>query len=137
MDALHDYSWRMHVSIEYFSILVVSKQSFRRQVFRHKRESLGDMKGSGGEQKIIKKYQMIQTFKDPITWLFSFFFLTQQLCKNLAYEQNLLFEGMGNVTNLDSTLVAVAAGGFASICALVATIFQLYKNGYTAWSILF
>lgn len=45
------------------------------------------------EQKVIKKYQIKEAFKDPITWLFSLFFLTQQLANNLAYQQNLLFEG--------------------------------------------
>lgn len=89
------------------------------------------------EQKIIKKYQIKEAFKDPITWLFSLFFLTQQLANNLAYQQNLLFEGMGNITNLDSTLVSVAAGGFASVCSVIATVFLLYTKNFTAFSVVF
>ncbi|CCE93388.1 uncharacterized protein TDEL_0G00210 [Torulaspora delbrueckii] len=89
------------------------------------------------EQKVVKKYQIVEAFKDPITWFFSIFFLFQQLANNLAYQQNLLFQGIGNITNLSSTLVSVAAGGFASICAVIATVFLLYKRNYTAFSVVF
>ncbi|CCD24325.1 Yct1p NDAI_0D00110 [Naumovozyma dairenensis CBS 421] len=44
------------------------------------------------EQKYSKKYQIIEAFRDPITWLFCAFFLFQQLANNLTYMQNLLFE---------------------------------------------
>ncbi|CAR31109.1 ZYRO0E10142p [Zygosaccharomyces rouxii] len=89
------------------------------------------------EQKVIKKYQIVEAVKDPITWLFFLFFLTQQLANNLAYQQNLLFEGLGHITNLDSTLVSVASGGFASVCSIVATVFLLYTKDYTAFSVVF
>lgn len=89
------------------------------------------------EQKVIKKYQVIEALRDPITWLFGLFFLFQQLANNLAYQQNLLFEGIGNISNLSSTLVSVAAGGFASVCAVIATVFLLYKRNYTAFSVFF
>lgn len=89
------------------------------------------------EQKVIKKYQVIEALKDPITWLFGMFFLFQQLANNLTYQQNLLFQGMGNISNLASTLVSVAAGGFASVCAVIATVFLLYKRNYTAFSVVF
>lgn len=89
------------------------------------------------EQKVVKKYQIVEAFKDPITWLFSAFFLLQQLANNLAYQQNLLFEGIGNVTELSTTLVSVAAGGFASVCAVIATVFLLYHRNYTAFSVVF
>lgn len=89
------------------------------------------------EQKVIKKYQIIEAFKDPITWLFALFFLFQQLANNLAYQQNLLFQGIGSISNLSSTLVSVAAGGFASVCAVIATVFLLYKKNYAAFSVVF
>lgn len=89
------------------------------------------------EQKVIKTYQIKEALRDPVTWLFSLFFLTQQLANNLAYQQNLLFEGMGNITNLDSTLVSVASGGFASVCSVIATVFLLYTKDYTAFSVVF
>lgn len=89
------------------------------------------------EQKIIKKYQIIETLKDPITWLFCLFFLLQQLANNLAYMQNMLFENIGHTSNLDTTIVSIASGGFASTCALVATIFLLYKKNFTAFSVIF
>lgn len=89
------------------------------------------------EQKVVKKYQIVEALTDPVSWLFAAFFLFQQLANNLAYQQNLLFEGIGNIGNLASTLVSVAAGGFASICAIIATVFLLYKKNYTAFSVVF
>lgn len=89
------------------------------------------------EQKVIKKYQVLEAIKDPISWMFFLFFLTQQIANNLPYQQNLLFEGMGNITNLDATLVSVASGGFASICSVVATVFLLFTKDYTAFSVVF
>ncbi|GCF01653.1 hypothetical protein ZYGM_000065 [Zygosaccharomyces mellis] len=89
------------------------------------------------EQKVIKRYQIMEALQDPITWLFFLFFLTQQLANNLAYQQNLLFEGLGHITNLDSTLVSVASGGFASACSIIATVFLLYTKDYTAFSVVF
>ena len=89
------------------------------------------------EQKTIKKYQIIEAFKDPISWLFCLFFLCQQLANNLAYMQNMLFENIGHTSNLDTTIVSIASGGFASICAAIATSFLLYKKNFTAFSVVF
>ncbi|KAH3900772.1 related to High affinity cysteine transporter [Saccharomycodes ludwigii] len=89
------------------------------------------------EQKFIKKYQILEAFKDPVSWLFCGFFLLQQLANNLPYQQNLLFEGIGRITNLDSTLVSVASGGFAAVCAFIASTFLFYKKNYTAFSVVF
>ncbi|CCC70068.1 hypothetical protein NCAS_0D04870 [Naumovozyma castellii] len=89
------------------------------------------------EQKVIKKYQIIEALKDPVSWLFSAFFLLQQLANNLTYMQNLLFENIGHITNLDTTIVSIASGGFASVCAIIATIFLLYKKNFTAFSVVF
>lgn len=91
--------------------------------------------GSSIEQKIIKKYQVREALLDPISWLFFLFFLLQQLANNLPYQQNLLFEGIGRISNLDSTLVSVASGGFAAACCFVATTFLFYKPNYTAFSV--
>lgn len=93
--------------------------------------------GSSIEQKVFKRYQVKEALLDPITWLFGAFFLLQQLANNLPYQQNLLFEGIGEITNLDSTLVSVASGGFAAVCAVIATVFLMYKKNYTAFSVVF
>ncbi|CCK69120.1 Yct1p KNAG_0B06960 [Huiozyma naganishii CBS 8797] len=89
------------------------------------------------EQKTIKKYQVIETFKDPVTWLFCAFFLCQQLANNLTYMQNILFKNIGHTSNLDTTIVSIVSGGFASVLAAVATIFLLYKKNFTAFSVVF
>lgn len=93
--------------------------------------------GASIEQKSIKKKQIKEALLDPISWLFFFFFLLQQLANNLPYQQNLLFEGIGRINNLDSTLVSVASGGFAAICCFIATTFLFFKPNYTAFSVVF
>ncbi|SCU77536.1 LANO_0A00628g1_1 [Lachancea nothofagi CBS 11611] len=93
--------------------------------------------GSSIEQKQFKKHQVKETLLDPITWLFGGFFLLQQLANNLAYQQNLLFESLGGITNLDATLVSVAAGGYNVICALLATWWLMWKKDTTAYSVVF
>ncbi|QPG76216.1 hypothetical protein FOA43_003602 [Brettanomyces nanus] len=93
--------------------------------------------GASIEQKVFKKHQAKEALKDPITWLFGLFFLLQQLANNLPYQQNLLFEGIGNIDNLDSTLVSVASGGFAAICCFIATGIMYYKRNITAYSVFF
>lgn len=93
--------------------------------------------GASIEQKTFKKYQAKEALLDPITWLFGGFFLLQQLANNLAYQQNLLYEGLGNISNLDSTLVSVASGGFQVVLAIIATTFLLYKKNFVAFSVCF
>ncbi|CDO93382.1 unnamed protein product [Kluyveromyces dobzhanskii CBS 2104] len=93
--------------------------------------------GSSIEQKVLKKHQVKEALRDPISWLFGAFFLLQQLANNLPYQQNLLFVSIGNISNLDSTLVSVASGGFAVICCILATTFLLFFKNYTAFSVLF
>lgn len=89
------------------------------------------------EQKVFKKYQFIEALKDPLTWAFALFFLFNQLANNLGYQENLLFIGIGGVSNLGSTLVSVAGGGFNVVCAIIATVTINYVPGYSAWSALF
>lgn len=93
--------------------------------------------GASIEQKVIKKYQIVEALRDPISWLFFFFFLLQQLANNLPYQQNLLFEGIGRINNLDSTLVSVASGGFAAVCCVISTTFLFFKPNYTGFSVVF
>lgn len=93
--------------------------------------------GAAIEQKVFKKYQFIEAIKDPLTWLFGLFFFLQQLANNLPYQQNLLFTGMGGISNLNSTLVNVASGGFAVVCCLIASFILARKQNITAFSVVF
>lgn len=72
------------------------------------------------EQKHFKKAHMWEAFRDPVSWLFCGFFLLQQLANNLPYQQTLLYEDMGGISNLNSTLVTVAGLGYAVLWALFA-----------------
>ncbi|SCU77320.1 LAMI_0A00694g1_1 [Lachancea mirantina] len=93
--------------------------------------------GSSIESKVFKPYQVKEALRDPISWLFGAFFLLQQLANNLTYQQNLLYEGLGNISNLDSTLVSVASGGFQVVLAIIATTVLLYKKNLVAFSVVF
>lgn len=88
------------------------------------------------EQKVFKKKHFIECFKDPISWLISGFFLFQQLANNLPYQQTLLFENMGGVSNLTSTLVTVAGSGWSLFWALLAYLFMRFYPNSTAFTII-
>lgn len=61
------------------------------------------------EQKMVKRSQISETLRDPVSWLFFLTALANQLANNLAYQQNLLFLAIG-VDTLGSTLVSAAGG---------------------------
>lgn len=93
--------------------------------------------GSSIEQKYFKKYQAVEALKDPITWLFFGYIFFSQLANNLPYQQNLLFEEMGGISNLDSTLVSVASGGFAVVCCILSWAFMWKFPNTSAFSAIF
>lgn len=81
------------------------------------------------EQKVFKKHHAIEALKDPVSWLFVGFFLLQQLANNLPYQQTLLFEEMGGISNLNATLVSVAGAGYAVLWAsFAAFVLWLFPN---------
>lgn len=92
--------------------------------------------GSSIEQKVIKRYQIVEALKDPISWLFCAFFFCNQLSNNLVYQEKILFKQLG-VSTLGSTLVSVAYGGFSVTCAILASIIMGKKNNVTAYSVVF
>ncbi|KAK2595207.1 hypothetical protein QQS21_007060 [Conoideocrella luteorostrata] len=74
------------------------------------------------EQKQFKKAQIRETLRDPVSWLFSLQSATLMLANNLGYgQQNLIVTSLG-MSNLDSTLVAAAGGGFAVLTCLAAAL---------------
>lgn len=78
------------------------------------------------EQKHFKKHQFIETLKDPVSWLFTLQAFTLMYSNNLTYgQQNLLVTSIG-ITNLGSTLVAVAGGGFGVAVCIVAAVALKY-----------
>ncbi|ODV78107.1 MFS general substrate transporter [Suhomyces tanzawaensis NRRL Y-17324] len=88
------------------------------------------------EQKHFKREHAIEAFKDPISYLICGFFLLQQLANNLTYQQNLLYEEMGGLNNLNSTLVSVAGAGFAVVWSVTACIFMVFFPNKTCFTII-
>ncbi|KAJ4608339.1 hypothetical protein HRR83_000563 [Exophiala dermatitidis] len=77
------------------------------------------------ENKKFKKSQLIESLRDPISWLFGLQAFTLMLSNNIAYQSNLLYVSVG-VSNLGSTLVSAAGGGFSVICCILATLLLRY-----------
>ncbi|KAL1873791.1 hypothetical protein Plec18167_006309 [Paecilomyces lecythidis] len=85
------------------------------------------------EQKQFKWYQFREAIRDPVSWLFALQSFTLMLSNNLYYQQNLIFLDIG-VSNLGSTLVGVAGGGFAVVCCITATVLlRLFPNNNAYW----
>ncbi|KAE8150741.1 major facilitator superfamily domain-containing protein [Aspergillus avenaceus] len=73
------------------------------------------------EQKRFKRAQFLETLRDPVSWLFTLQAFTLMYSNNLTYgQQNLLTTSLG-VSELGSTLVAVAGGCFGMALCIAAT----------------
>ncbi|KAJ5249082.1 Major facilitator superfamily domain general substrate transporter [Penicillium chermesinum] len=91
-----------------------------------------DTTKSSIEQKTFKKHQFYEALRDPISWLFGLASFCLMLANNLTFQMSLLLVDLG-VSNLGSTLVTVASGGFAVAVSLVAWILLRLFPGYGAW----
>lgn len=88
------------------------------------------------EQKQFKRYQAIETLRDPVSWLFALQAFTLMISNNLGYQQNLLFLSLG-VSNLGSTLVGVASSGYSVVCNIIAFfLMQRFPNNNAYWSVV-
>ncbi|KAB8274811.1 major facilitator superfamily domain-containing protein [Aspergillus minisclerotigenes] len=84
------------------------------------------------EQKRFKRSQFVETLRDPVSWLFALQAFTLMYSNNLTYgQQNLLTTSLG-VSQLGSTLVAVAGGGFGVVLCIVATFVLKWFPKYLA-----
>lgn len=80
------------------------------------------------EQKTVKRHQIKETLKDPISWLFALQSFTLMLSNSLHYQQNQLYLDIG-VDNLGSSLVSAAGAGFDILMYLVFTfIIKKFPN---------
>ncbi|KAI1454292.1 major facilitator superfamily domain-containing protein [Annulohypoxylon moriforme] len=89
------------------------------------------------EQKQFKKAQFIETLRDPVSWLFALQAFTLMYSNNLTYgQQNLLTTSLG-VSNLGSTLVAVAGGSFGMVlCIIAAFVLKWHPRNFAAHSLV-
>lgn len=83
-------------------------------------------------QHTIKKHQLIECARDPISWLFVAFCFFIMLANNLTYQQNLLYVSLG-VSNLGATLVSVAGGGFSTAFAIFGAYLIHYFPNNSFW----
>lgn len=88
-------------------------------------QKIQKISNSSIEQKTVKKYQIIECFKDPMTWLFFAFGFFSMLHNNLMFQVNILYEAIG-VKRLGITLINVVGGAFGSIW-LIGGVFVIYK----------
>ena len=87
------------------------------------------------EQKVFKPHQLREAVRDPISWLFGLVSFTLMISNNLQMQQNLIFEDIG-VSDLGSTLVSAASGGFSvAVCVVATILMKLFPNNTGAyWS---
>lgn len=86
------------------------------------------------EQKTIKRHQIYETLRDPISWLFFFQSFTLMLSNSLTYQQNQLYVDIG-VDSLGSSLVSAAGSGFDIMLYVIFAFVIKYfpgQNGYIA-----
>ncbi|KAE8324242.1 major facilitator superfamily domain-containing protein [Aspergillus sergii] len=91
-----------------------------------------DSTRSAIEQKVFKRYQAREALLDPVSWLFALSSFTFMLSNNLTFQQSLLYLQIG-VSDLGSTLVWVAAGGFAMVVAIIASLLLKLVPNYSAY----
>lgn len=84
-----------------------------------------DATTSSIEYKKVKTSQLREVVRDPVSWLFGLQAFTLMISNNIAYQQNLLFVAIG-VSDLGSTLVSAASGGFSVACCIVAALLLRY-----------
>lgn len=88
------------------------------------------------ETKRFRRYQFLEALRDPISWLLALSTFCLQLSNNLAFQLSLLYVALG-VSDLGSTLVWVAAGGFALVVCVIASLLLRWFPGYSAfWAAL-
>lgn len=74
------------------------------------------------EQKRFKREQVLETLRDPVSWLFALQSFTLMYSNNLNYGQKNLITTSIGIKPLGSTLVAAAGGAFGILCCVVATL---------------
>ncbi|CEP24426.1 unnamed protein product [Cyberlindnera jadinii] len=79
------------------------------------------------EQKVVKREQIVEALKDPITWLFFWFVFFNMFSNNISFQSAIIYKNLG-FSNLQSTLVAIASAGYSTVAAVVgSTMLSRYK----------
>ncbi|CCH45369.1 putative membrane protein [Wickerhamomyces ciferrii] len=73
------------------------------------------------EQKTVKRYQVVEALKDPITYLFGLFVFFLMLCQSLGFQTAIIYKNLG-FSNLQSTLVSVAQSGWSVLSAIAGSL---------------
>ncbi|KAI0957870.1 hypothetical protein AcW1_006123 [Taiwanofungus camphoratus] len=84
---------------------------------------------AGVENKHFKKEQLIESFKDPKTWLFFFFAAISNVTNSLSNQRQIIVKGFG-YTTLQTTLLGCVDGAVEMIVIFCTTTSATYwKNG--------
>lgn len=87
----------------------------------HVIKRIKDATKSSIEQKVVKREQVIEALRDPITWLFALFVFLNMLCNNISFQSAIIYTNLG-ISTLDSTLVSVASSGWSTVMAISGSI---------------
>ncbi|KAH3675868.1 hypothetical protein WICMUC_002438 [Wickerhamomyces mucosus] len=78
-------------------------------------------------QKTVKYYQIKECLLDPISWLIALIIFFLMISNNLMFQSNILYLSLG-ISNLGSTLINVAGGGFAIIVQTSGALYTYYYD---------
>jgi hypothetical protein len=87
---------------------------------------------SGIEQKRFKRYQFIETMKDPKTWMFFFHAWAQEMANGFTNQYSLIIKSFG-FTTLQTTLLGCVTGLVALVSLLTAAFSLAHTKNSRAW----
>lgn len=88
-------------------------------------------------EKKLKKYQVWEALKDPVTWLFALYAATSMLANNMNYQQQVISTSLG-VSTLNSNLITVAQAGYSTVAFIIGSwLMTRWKNGLCYLSVLY
>ncbi|KAK6197354.1 major facilitator superfamily domain-containing protein [Scheffersomyces amazonensis] len=80
------------------------------------------------EQKTVKKYQIKESLRDPVSWLFGLHVFLLMFANNMTFQSAIIYKDLG-FSNLSSTLVSIASACWSAVLAIAGgTLLFFFRN---------
>ncbi|KAK6463710.1 hypothetical protein DFJ63DRAFT_285753 [Scheffersomyces coipomensis] len=83
------------------------------------------------EQKVVKKYQVIEALRDPISWLFALHVFFLMFSNNITFQAAIIYQDLG-LSNINSTVVSVVSALWSVVLAASGGILLYYFRSQSA-----
>lgn len=115
--------------INYKSFTIEERVQIIRRIKKKSRSSV--------EDKTFKKDQLIETLKDPVSYLFALFAFCSMLANNMNFQQQIIYTSLG-VSRLNTNLVTVAQAGYSTVAFCIGTfIMTKWKDSLCYLSVIY